>query len=99
MPQYLIQLICRVRVGEPRRLPIIPIDRITKLEAWGVLWLGLNAGVEKGSEARHIAQAGLQIAWLIQSAWDLNLHSSHPELAIIPSASRKDFIGLEHSNN
>jgi hypothetical protein len=51
MHQYLIQLICRVRLGEPRRLPIIPIDRITKLEAWGVLWLGLNAGrlaVEKG---------------------------------------------------
>jgi hypothetical protein len=49
---------------------IIPFDRITKLEAWGGLWLGLNAGVEKGSEARHmsfwVAQAGLQIAWLIQ---------------------------------
>jgi hypothetical protein len=40
---------CRVAFGEPRRTSIF-IDRMTELEALGILWLELRAGVavEKG---------------------------------------------------
>jgi hypothetical protein len=73
----------------------ISINRVTELEALGILWLELRAGaaVEKGSKGRlmsfWIAHGCLNVVWPAQYA------RISTEFAIIPSALRKRFIILE----
>jgi hypothetical protein len=93
-----MQLFCRVAFGEPRRISI-SINRITELEALGILWLELRAGAaaERGSKGRlksfWIAHGCLKVVWPAQYAWDLRTFTT--EFAIIPSALRKRIIILE----
>ena len=77
-----MQLFCRVAFGEPRRMSI-SINRITELEALGILWLELRAGaaVEKESKGRlmsfWIAHGCLNVVWPAQYARDFHRIRNH----------------------